>query len=382
MISASPHQYRKVAQSLGVKSEIVQRAIDQSRAVESKGLPPLLTLGHLAHMTGVDYKYLRSIVSRSHDAYKPFVIRKRSGGGRLIATPEPQLLAVQRWIAQRVLAKLPVHSASMAYAPGASPLSCARRHLGARWLVKFDIHDFFESISERRVYFVFRGCGYQPLVAFELARLCTRVHSQYTLVVPGGRSARRDAPGVIVAYDDPRLGHLPQGAPSSPMLANLASRPLDDLLDRIAVRSDLVYTRYSDDVIFSTDADLTQDQVRTLIHDVARSFTAFGHVLHRKKITVAPPGSRKLVLGLLVDGDTIRLSRAYRGRLDSHVRGIEKFGLAEHAASRRFASIWGMLRHVYGLLAHAQSVDATYAVRLKTRLSTALNREGWTTPTQ
>lgn len=379
MISASPHQYRAIAQSLGVKREVVERAIKQARSAERNGLPPLLTLGHLAHVTGADYKYLRSIVARTHDGYKPFTIRKRNGGPRLIATPEPTLLAVQRWIARRILAERPVHHASMAYAPGDSPLVCANRHLGARWLVKFDIHDFFESISERSVYFVFRDCGYQPLISFELARLCTRVHSEYAKNPAGWRSERRSGEGSISAYDDSRLGHLPQGAPTSPMLANLASLRLDNLLDHIASREGLVCTRYSDDVVFSTDADLTRQRVRNLIYDVARTFRAFGHVLHRKKITVAPPGARKMVLGLLVDGDRVRLSRAYRGRLESHIRGIERFGLAEHAASRHFASIWGLVRHVGGLVAHAQSVEPKYGMDLKARFAAALTKQGWNT---
>lgn len=378
MISTSPHQYRMQAAALGITQEVVRHAIEQAEIVERQGLPAVLTIRHLAHLTGADYKYLRSIVSRAHDGYAPFTIRKRSGGKRLIAAPEPELLAVQRWIARHVLLKRPVHPASMAYARGASPLVCANRHVGARWLVKLDIHDFFESISERRVYFAFRECGYQPLVAFELARLCTRVHSPpHPTMSPEWQSSRRDTPGVISSYADPRIGHLPQGAPTSPMLSNVVSRPLDELLDRLAHRDGLVYTRYSDDVVFSTDRELTRRQVRTLVTDSTRIFAAFGHVVHRKKMTVAPPGSRKLVLGLLVDGDEARLSRAYRSRIETHLRGLEKFGLAEHAAARRFTSIWGMIRHIEGLIAHACAVDRKYGDSLCARLTETLNKSGW-----
>jgi RNA-directed DNA polymerase len=200
MIGVSPHQYRRKAESLGIPQQVVRHAVEQAENVEREGLPAILTIRHLAHLTGADYKYLRSIVARTHDGYAPFTIRKRNGGRRLIAAPEPELLAVQRWIAKRVLLKREVHPASMAYARGASPLACAKRHVDARWVVKLDIHDFFESISERRVYFAFRECGYQPLIAFELARLCTRVHPAYHPVAPGWLSSRRDASGVISSY--------------------------------------------------------------------------------------------------------------------------------------------------------------------------------------
>lgn len=175
MISASPHRYRKLGKQLGVSPETIQRAIDQARAPERRGLPAILTLRHLAHLTGADYSYLREIVSRDREGYRPFVIRKRRGGGRLIAAPEPTLAAVQRWIVKNILAHIPTHQASCAYSNGASPTKCAARHLGARWLIKVDIHDFFESITERRVYYFFRECGYQALVAFELARKHTSI---------------------------------------------------------------------------------------------------------------------------------------------------------------------------------------------------------------
>lgn len=377
MISASPHQYRASALERGLSEQTVERALSQAEQAEQRGVPAILTLRHLAHVTGADYRYLRKIISRSEDGYNPFTIRKKAGGGRLIAAPEPQLLSVQRWISRNILANRPVHSSCMAYAPGASPLKCANRHVGAHWLFKFDIHDFFESISEDRVYWVFRSCGYQPLVAFELARICTRVHSAYAQIPRRWQSQRIHGPTEIEAYSDDRLGHLPQGAPTSPMLSNLVSAPMDDLLAKLARERGLVYTRYSDDVVFSTSSEITRREVRNLVHDVNRGFHSFGHILHRKKIVIAPPGARKLVLGLLVDGDEVRLSREYRNRLESHVRGIEIFGLAEHAASRHFTSIWGMIRHVGGLIAHAKAVDRSYGEALQLRFSAALEALGW-----
>lgn len=377
MISASPHQYRKIGLAEGRSPETIRRAIAQAERAERNGAPAILTLGHLAHVTGADYLYLRSIISRAHDGYKPFKIRKRGGGGRLIAPPEPQLLAVQRWIARNVLAPRPTHASSMAYAGGSSPLKCAKRHVGAQWLLKFDIHDFFESIPEKRVYAVFRECGYQALISFELARLCTRVHSEYAQVPSTWRSDRSHGPPAIGVYSDKRIGHLPQGAPTSPMLSNLVSRPMDTVFTDLAHAAGLVYTRYSDDIVFSTAEDMTRRDVRNLVDDVTRIFGAFGHVLHRKKITIAPPGARKLVLGLLIDGHSVRLSREYRDRVETHLRGIERFGLAEHAASRHFASIWGMVRHIHGLVAHAKGVDTPYGEALVARLSSSLAKQGW-----
>lgn len=377
MISASPNLYRKEGAKRSIDPQIVERALQQALPVERKKLPVILTLRHLAHQTGISYAYLREIVERNADPYKPFRIGKRKGGSRLISAPEPLLLALQRWIAHNILNQLKVHDASCAYAPKSSPAKCAERHLGAAWLIKVDIHDFFENISERAAWRVFRSAGYQPLVSLELARLCTRqphgsqvFNSKWHI-----ENAKRYA---IKPYRTWAMGHLPQGAPTSPMLANLASFQLDSALQTLADRHGLVYTRYSDDIAFSTGGSFDRKRAGQLILEIERLFISFGHALHRNKIMVSPPGARKIVLGLLVHGARLRLTASYRQKVADHVRGVERFGLSAHKAHRHFASLWGMVRHIQGLLSYAEAVEgkAAYA-DLRARFDAALARDGW-----
>jgi RNA-directed DNA polymerase len=377
MIGTSPNLYRQEAARKGIKSAIVENAISQAGPPEANGLPAILTLRHLAHITGIDYLYLRRITRREYDPYRIFTIRKRSGGERLIAAPEPPLGVLQRWIVDHILLKRRASTASFAYSRGASPIVCARRHLGARWLVKIDIHDFFESIGERRVYFVFRDCGYQPLIAFELARLCTRISTGDSVhdarwQVPPHR--RLDG---IPAYATPIMGHLPQGAPTSPLLSNLVSIALDEAILKIANKYQVTYTRYSDDLTFSTGARFSHALSKTMLQDVEHVLLAFGHAVHKKKTRISPPGSRKIVLGLLVDAEKPKLPRNVRKRISDHVRGIEKFGLKSHASNRHFVSIWGMIRHVSGLLSYAHEVDPPFSIALTAQLSKAIHAQGW-----
>jgi RNA-directed DNA polymerase len=160
------------------------------------------------------------------------------------------------------------------------------------------------------------------------------------------------------------------------MLSNLAVFAMDNKLQALADRYGLIYTRYSDDLIFSA-GDLDRRRAAAVLINVRRIFSGFGFRLHRKKVTVAPPGARKVVLGLLVDGDRLRLSSEMRRRLRDHIRGAEKFGLVAHVEHRHFGSVWGFVRHVEGLLAYAQSVDAAFAVPLAQRFRAALAGEGW-----
>jgi len=382
MVSVSPHLYRQAGALRKIDPALIERALTQSAPPERRDLPAILTLAHLAHLTGADPVYLRSVARREKEGYRTFFIRKRSGGRRLIAAPEPVLAEVQRWIAANILNKLTPHPASYAYQPGSSTIKCAKLHLGARWLIKVDIHDFFESIDERRVYCVFREIGYQPLVAFQLGRLCTRISAGKSVRNSRWHSNRKMASSGIPEYSDKLMGHLPQGAPTSPALSNLASKNLDDCLERVARKYDLTYTRYSDDIAFSTGGQFTRAQALKLVVEIERVFFSFAHELNRKKITIAPPGARKLVLGLLVDGNKLKLPRYFRERIRDHVRGIKKFGLANHAKVRNFASVWGMVRHIHGLLMYARAIDANFYASYEVEFDAALRNQGFVTPAE
>jgi hypothetical protein len=72
------------------------------------------------------------------------------------------------------------------------------------------------------------------------------------------------------------------------------------------------------------------------------------------------------------------VTKDFRARLANHVRGIEKFGLKAHANERHFASLWGMVRHINGLLTYAVAVEGADTFGpLTARFETALSREGW-----
>lgn len=343
-------------------------AVGSITTAVSERLPPIFTLAHLAHYTGARYATLRAIVSRRiDDPYRVFRIRKRSlevarPRFRIICVPAPTLLSVQRWINESVLKNAMPHGASTAFAEGCSIRKAAERHCYSRWLIKLDVANFFESISELRVYRVFTGLGYQPLVSFELARLCTRQGS------PTPRMRRvqwrvRQGNSVIGAYKTTRLGHLPQGAPTSPMLANLAMREFDARMTQLAAERGMEYSRYADDMTLSTNShDFTRDLATKVIGDTFSLMGEFGFSPNKAKTRVSPPGSRKVVLGLLVDGPIPRLSRKFRHHLRQHLHYLlhPKIGPAQHAKNRGFAAIAAMRDHIWGLIAFALDIDAEF----------------------
>jgi RNA-directed DNA polymerase len=350
----------------------IERALATAARVRSHGGHPVYTLAHLAQLTGAPWEFLRDIVARRRDSYLDIVRIKRSGEMRPISSPEPPLMDVQRWILRHVVSALPSHDASYAYQEGRSILACAEKHIGARWLVKLDIHNFFESIGERRVYRLFADLGYPRLLSLEMARLSTRLKGE------GGRPSRifyryRDKAPYSVA----RGGVLPQGAPTSGALANATMFGTDAKLEEFATSSGLVYSRYSDDMVFSAGPTFRREDADGVIQHTARVLDEAGLRLHAKKIRVIPPGARHVVLGLLVDDAGVRLLPEYRRRLEVHVRGVQKFGLAEHAEYRKFDSVLSMINHVDGGIAFAMHVEPAFADGLRQRWNEALSSSGY-----
>jgi RNA-directed DNA polymerase len=373
-----PQPFRTQALADGRNEDVVVKAIATAEAMQAKhaDLPPVFTLKHLALMANADYALLRNIVARNDiDPYRTFRIRKRPAYDgeiryRIIAVPRPTLLRTQRWITQSILAKVKPHSASTAFSKGDKLFDAVAPHCGCRWLIKLDVRNFFESINEVAAYRVFRALGYQALIAFEMTRLCTRLGSS-SRYRAGPRWHVRfrkwttiKAYGVYRGDPGPTVGHLPQGAPTSPMLANLAVREFDARVQLIATKHGLTYTRYADDLTLSTvQKEFTRVVASRVIRKVHAAMRDFGLFPNVAKTRVTPPGARKVVLGLLVDTKTPRLPREFKASMRQHIHYLTKEGVGSvaHARRRGFSSVVGFRHYLQGLLSFAKQIEPDYA---------------------
>lgn len=375
-----PQQYIKAAKRAGVRPVVRRRAAKTASktARVNPDLHPLLTLRHLAHLTRVSYGFLRAVVTRKNtDPYRVFAIKKsrsepKQSAYRIICVPNPDLMRAQRWISKRILAHGRPHGASYAYAPGSSVKDAASLHCGCTWLIKLDVCRFFESISEIAAYSAFLKLGYQPLVAFELSRICTRQGNASP--ARGGKQwlANTRFRTGIPAYLQRYIGHIPQGAPTSPMLSNLAMFGFDQRVSRIARHYKLDYTRYADDLCLSTpNSGFGRAKAAQVIGEVYAAMGQFGLSPNRTKTKVSPPGSRKIVLGLLVDGEKPRLTREFRANLRRHVHYLlrDDVGPVQHARARGFTSVLGLRNHIEGLVSFARQIDGCYADKCARQLA-------------
>ncbi len=366
-------QFRSKAKKEGHNEVVVRNAANTATHLirKSPGVEPILSLRHLGHLTETPYNKLRSVVRRKEsEPYRIFRIRKRPLAGekrrfRTIVVPDPWLMSLQRWLNSNVLEHISPHPASMAFAKGCSILKAAEPHCGARWLIKMDIKNFFESVTERQVYRVFEDIGFQPLVAFELARICTRLGNSST---HGSHPRYQTSSNFykISEYSNHLMGQLPQGAPTSPQIANLVARDVDENLTKFADSKGLTYTRYADDLTFSTSEKFDRTDIPAIIGSISGIIADNGFSPNVAKTTVSSPGARKVVLGLFVDRDEPRLSREYKLTLRQHLHYLRKYGPTTHARNNGNATTFGIRRHVLGLIQHARQIEPVYgAARLE-----------------
>lgn len=364
------------ARAANVDPTIIAAALKHAHAIRSvsKDLPVVFTLAHLAQVCGVSHRYLIEVASRGSDPYRDYIAKKRqdpqvsavSRRYRIICMPDPELKKVQRWLHQNILSKISPHPASTAYSDNNTLFAAAERHANARWLIKIDIERFFESIKEPYAASVFERLGYPDLLSFQLARLCTRLPSTKSRKEIFRRHSM-PAKGVM---QNEWIGFLPQGAPTSPQLANLVMRRFDRRVAALSKKAGLRYSRYSDDMIFSTPGSFSRDQAATFVHAVYDVLGAHGFEANRTKTSIAAPGARKIVLGLLIDRDKPRLTKDFRANIETHLHYLERpdVGPVAHANARKFDSVIGLHNHLLGLNAFARQIDRTYGDKLRSRI--------------
>jgi hypothetical protein len=221
------------------------------------GVPVLETPGALAAWLDLPLPRLDWLADqrRQHGAtaipvlqnYTFRFIAKRSGV-RLIEAPKTELRAAQTKILREILDRLPPHPAAHGFAPGRSCRTGAALHAGERVVACLDLEDFFAATPLRPVHALFWSLGYPYAVARLLTGLCTTATPRNVLarMVAAGAERRRS----IQRFSGL---HLPQGAPTSPALANLCAYRLDVRLSGLAARFEARFTRYADDLTFSGD---------------------------------------------------------------------------------------------------------------------------------
>jgi retron-type reverse transcriptase len=327
-------------------------------------IPALATEAALARWLGVSVGKLQWYAdpagrNRKHPAGALRTYRHRwvakPGGRRLLEIPSAGLKRLQRKILAEILDHIPPHPAAHGFRRGRSVVTNAAPHAGKRIVLRFDLADFFPSIPVGRVLHTFRTVGYPETVARLLTGLCTtRLPSDVWEARPNPANDGTEYAARVRLVSR----HVPQGAPTSPALANLAALRLDRRLAKLASLLDADYTRYADDLTFS-GGELLARRAKRIRLVVAVIAADEGFAVNHRKTRVMGRGGRQHVTGVVVN---VR-PNVPRAEFDK-LKAILTNCLRRDPASQNRGNHPDFRAHLAGKVSHAAMVNPTRGRKL------------------
>jgi len=321
-------------------------------------LPGFHTPEQLANWLGIPLGRLAWLVHRFSDNSRPETegeahyhfrwLAKRRGGHRLIESPKQMIKSVQHKILAEILDLVPPHPAAHGFAAGRSIVTNATPHVNQALLLKFDLADFYATVTFGRVTALFRSLGYSREASIWLARLTTSA-------LPANIPFLRQEPSAVLPY---LRRHLPQGAPTSPALANLSAYSLDVRLAGLARAFSASYTRYADDLTFSGPAEFSRS-LRDFIPLVSQIIRQERFRVNRAKRQVLRANRALVVTGVVVNRK-VNVPRRQFDRLKAVLTNCIREGPStqNRAGHPKFAA------HLRGRIAHVGQLNADRGARL------------------
>lgn len=233
----------------------------------------------MAQALGLPESSVEGLAHAASHSYKQYTIMKAGGGTRTIFHPSRALKSLQRWLNAAVICSWPVHSSATAYRKGLSIRHNACAHQHSKYLLRMDFSDFFGSIKDADV------------DAYAASR--PTLFAQWT--------ADDMAVFKRIAF---RYGSLTIGAPTSPSISNALCIDLDVQLFDLCAKHHVTYTRYADDLFFST----TNPDVLAGIESEVASVTAAlrfpaGLSLNKAKTRHSSKKGARRVTGIVLGSD-------------------------------------------------------------------------------
>lgn len=239
-------------------------------------------LQSLQDATGLGEAKILRLIARSPYSYKVYTIPKKSGGVRTIAQPARESKYLQRWLIDNVFTELPLHEAASAYKVDASIKKNAAAHKNNPYIAKFDFQNFFPSIKEADL----------------VKHFSKHLGDKFSLV-----DLRRMARLCCFGVNGSRERCLSIGAPSSPLLSNSVMYEFDFMIDSWCRENNLIYTRYADDLTFSTKTKGVTSQIESKITQLMGEFDYPRLSLNNKKTVHLSKKYQRRITGLIVNNE-------------------------------------------------------------------------------
>ncbi len=318
------------------------------------GVPWCIDTMSLAHHLGIRNRTLMGMIVRRGKLYKSFAIPKKTGGFRSIHAPEPKLKFVQNRVLKRFLTHLEYPDHIAAYVPDRTTRYSAERHSKKQVLLVIDLKDFFPSTRRAWVRKMFREEFGLP---FEVASALADI----TTVPIDGPKGKRYV--------------VPQGAPTSGAVCNwVANHRIDRAILEECAKWGMDYTRYADDLAFSSNQTVERSQVNRFIRIITKIIKAAGYAINRKKLRVTRPGRQQRLLGMTVNEKPNVIRAQYRA-LRARIHHVMYKGLDAVAKEMGVASGALLKSQIEGKISYYHMVNPEKAQRLRDQLDQALEHQ-------
>ncbi|MCI3937092.1 reverse transcriptase family protein [Chryseobacterium aahli] len=367
-------RFKILAKEQGHSDEYIRICLEYALKLTEKKYPVLFTLEHLAIAIGVKSSFLRLLIGDlkteekisklkyplKEKRYKLFFIKKRRGGKREIMAPDKDVKYIQKWILFNILGKYPLRDSCTGFRPNISIKDNALMHEGAFKILKIDLLKFYDTITEERVYGVFKSMGYRSNLAVSLSKLCTYKHKpEYW------NSFNSKEKELLAYYVKEMPAILPQGCPSSPMLANIIASKMDYRFEELGKKMSFSYSRYADDLTFS----IKGNGILPTLSFINKIITEENFHVNTDKTRYMLKGQKQYVTGLTITNG-VHTSKKYRKKIARHIHFCRRFGVEVHLNRIRkdFLGYSTLNFHdwLYGHICFINSVDKEYSQKLLT----------------
>lgn len=281
---------------------------DRIKFFRERHIAPITSPRDLSLFLGIDYQaihMLSSDESKLKYRYRKFELKKRNGSNRIIYAPRTYLKVIQWWVLDNILNRIDIDNNVFGFVPKRNIVQNAKFHHGAKHILNVDIKDFFPSITISQVEDVFLGLGYDDNVSMMLSGICCLE------------------------------GRVPQGAPTSPALGNLVLRNLDKELTHLSKQNGLKYSRYADDLTFSSSNWIDAKILKKISALVYRS----GFEINSSKTRFSGPQDCLEVTGVVIN-DKIQPRRKWRKLVRAK---LNRYGKQERLTRKQLAYMFGII---------------------------------------
>lgn len=290
---------------------------------------------------GISEIQFNRLILRSPYSYKVYTIPKRSGGDRTIAQPAKETKFIQNWLIQNIFSRLPIHECVSAYRNGASIKKNASTHKSNSYVTKFDFKDFFTSIKSDDLeahFSKYLNGSLDALDVKDIVRLsCIKFKGRSDLC-------------------------LSIGAPSSPVLSNTVMYDFDSAVFAWCVENGITYTRYADDLTFSTCIKGISSNIEPAIRDVVCKLAYPRLTFNNKKTTHLSKKTQRRITGLIINNEgEVSLGRHRKREISSLIHTFSLRILAEPEIYR-----------LQGLLGFAMDVEPMFISRMRAKYTSKL----------